>query len=119
MYSCRSFSAFVKKLSNLLSLIDVKWLRESFNKSLVFSLSIKKNISCTERAWSSGSQLRSSGKEAITDAAWMSFLFCKIKTSLREGGRKPSNFSHFQADMCSVFNLSFIALVFSPQDIYM
>lgn len=96
----------------------MKWLHGSLKKSLVVSLSGEKILSCSERTWSSGSQLRSSGKEAITDAVWMSFLFCKIKTSLREGGKNQATLVIFMLT-CSVFNLSFIALVFSPQDIYM
>lgn len=33
--------------------------------------------------------------------------------------RKQNNCSHFQIEMCSVFNLPFISLVFSSQDICM
>lgn len=117
MCSCRPFSAFVRRLSSLLTLTDMQWLYGSFKKSPVFSLSGEKIRSCTERTWSSSSQLRSSGKEAITDAVWMSSLFCKIKTSLREGGKNQATLVIFRLT-CAVYLIFPLSLWYFLCEIY-
>lgn len=100
--------------------INLNWhemVHGNFKKSPVLSLSGEKSLFCTQRTWWSSSQLRSSGKEAITDAVWMSFLFCKIKASLREEGKNQATLVIFRLT-CAAYLIFLLSLWYFLHKIY-